>query len=256
LFCSLLPVIFFCNLLASVESSAGGALEALSDLNKPTCRTIREGLGTEVCSAFSSLQVLFLFLCLLLFFPPLPVCQVFTRDLVPGDIVEIKTGDVVPADIRLIKAVELKVSEMLLTVRLSVAFHLPLAPALNSCSSSSQGEGEDVTKVVNPSHEQMEKSLTPANMAFSSTTVANGNAVGVVVATGMKTRVGNIARLLKGGNAQNEQGHGNNNQKDKNEGAPSLPPLSFPSSSSLLFFLHSNLFQAAAVASSPRRTPN
>ncbi|MFN3440697.1 MAG: hypothetical protein ACK41V_23585, partial [Acidovorax sp.] len=44
-------------------------------------------------------------------------------------------------------------------------------------------------------------SLTPSNMVFSTTTVADGHARGIVVAVSMATRVGAIARLLAQGGA-------------------------------------------------------
>ncbi|TMW56192.1 hypothetical protein Poli38472_008840 [Pythium oligandrum] len=91
--------------------------------------------------------------------------------LVPGDLVVLVTGDVVPADIRLVHSADLKVNEMLLT-----------------------GESEDVAKKYNAA---ASKKLTADNMVFSSTTVTAGNARGIVVETGMTTRVGSIAKLLK-----------------------------------------------------------
>ncbi|GAB9474409.1 Potassium/sodium efflux p-type atpase, fungal-type [Globisporangium polare] len=99
-----------------------------------------------------------------------------SKTIVPGDIVLLVTGDVVPADIRLIHSVDLKVNEMLLT-----------------------GESEDVSKKFNASMAAMagSKKLTSDNMVFSSTTITAGNARGVVVETGMDTRVGSIATLLK-----------------------------------------------------------
>lgn len=96
-----------------------------------------------------------------------------SENLVPGDIVLLVTGDVAPADIRLLNSSDLKVNEMLLT-----------------------GESEDVSKKFDARMETSTK-LTADNMVFSSTTVAAGNGTGIVVETGMGTRVGSIANLLK-----------------------------------------------------------
>jgi Ca2+-transporting ATPase len=62
---------------------------------------------------------------------------------------------------------------------------------------SLQGEGEDVAKSESPNQDDFDKGLTPPNMVFSSTAVSTGKGLGVVVATGMQTRVGSIARLLQ-----------------------------------------------------------
>ncbi|CAI5745219.1 unnamed protein product, partial [Peronospora destructor] len=99
-----------------------------------------------------------------------------SKQLVPGDIVVLVTGDVVPADIRLFTSVDLKCNEMLLT-----------------------GESEDVPKKYNapPTGADKPAKLTANNMVFSSTTITAGNARGVVVETGMNTRVGSIAALLQ-----------------------------------------------------------
>ncbi|GAB9472952.1 Potassium/sodium efflux p-type atpase, fungal-type [Globisporangium polare] len=100
-----------------------------------------------------------------------------SKELVTGDIVVLTTGDIVPADIRLMFSSDFKVNEMILT-----------------------GESEDVLKRYNADMSKSQK-LTADNMVFSSTSVATGNATGVVVATGMTTRVGSIAALLKGDSA-------------------------------------------------------
>ncbi|TDH68706.1 hypothetical protein CCR75_004598 [Bremia lactucae] len=101
-----------------------------------------------------------------------------SKFLVPGDIVILVTGDVVPADIRLITSVDLKCNEMLLT-----------------------GESEDVAKRFNAQicsgKGGKSAKLTANNMVFSSTTITTGNARGIVVETGMNTRVGSIAALLQ-----------------------------------------------------------
>ncbi|RMX69586.1 hypothetical protein DD238_002026 [Peronospora effusa] len=101
--------------------------------------------------------------------------QIPSEKLVTGDIVVLTTGDIVPADIRLIQSSDLKVNEMILT-----------------------GESEDVLKKYDADKSCSEK-LTADNMVFASTSVATGNATGVVVETGMATRVGSIAMLLEGG---------------------------------------------------------
>ncbi|KAK1942216.1 Calcium-transporting ATPase 1 [Phytophthora citrophthora] len=101
--------------------------------------------------------------------------QIPSEQLVTGDIVVLTTGDIVPADIRLIHSADFKVNEMILT-----------------------GESEDVLKKFDADMSRSEK-LTADNMVFASTSVATGNATGVVVETGMKTRVGSIAALLQGG---------------------------------------------------------
>ncbi|CAE7886471.1 yoaB, partial [Symbiodinium sp. KB8] len=101
-----------------------------------------------------------------------------SRLLVPGDILRLSMGDVVPADVRLISGVDVKTNEMPLT-----------------------GESADVAKraVDLPPSAAGSTTLTPENKLFSATTVTSGSGVGVVVATGMHTRVGQIAALLAGG---------------------------------------------------------
>ncbi|GLD94045.1 hypothetical protein PINS_up002656 [Pythium insidiosum] len=116
-----------------------------------------------------------------------------SKSLVPGDVVVLMTGDIVPADVRLIHSVDLKVNEMLLT-----------------------GESEDVAKKFNAPLTGAGKKLTADNMIFSSTTVTAGNARGVVVETGMSTRVGSIAALLK----SNAGGDDSEKRRSLNPAAP------------------------------------
>merc|ERR1719331_48944 len=101
---------------------------------------------------------------------------VLSKDIVCGDVVILGVGDVVPADIRLLEASDLKVNEMPLT-----------------------GESEDVSKSIKLKAGEKGAKFTPENMVFSGCNVTNGEARGVVVATGMKTRVGEIAALLGAG---------------------------------------------------------
>jgi len=101
--------------------------------------------------------------------------QVESREIVVGDVVKLGTGDVVPADVRCIVANDFRVNEMLLT-----------------------GEPEDVAKntKIKPRVPGHPEKLTADNMAFSSCNVKAGTCIGLVVATGMRTRVGSIAALL------------------------------------------------------------
>lgn len=97
--------------------------------------------------------------------------EVASESLVPGDIVLLVSGDKVPADLRLVKTTELKIEEAALT-----------------------GESLPVEKKPQPIQED---DLTPGdqkNMAFMGTIVVNGRGRGVVVETGGRTVLGQIAR--------------------------------------------------------------
>ncbi|MBZ0142729.1 MAG: cation-translocating P-type ATPase [Rhodocyclaceae bacterium] len=96
-------------------------------------------------------------------------------ELVPGDIVLLEAGNVVPADLRLLEAARLTVAEAALT-----------------------GESQPVEKQVAALAEAPLPLGDRANMAWKGTLVANGRATGVVVATGLATELGRIARLLAG----------------------------------------------------------
>jgi len=92
-------------------------------------------------------------------------------ELVPGDIVLLEIGDRVPGDLRLIEAVNLKVDESALT-----------------------GESVSVNKAVKsvPAEAPLAERR---DMVWMGTGVTNGYAKGVVVATGMDTEFGKIAKL-------------------------------------------------------------
>ncbi|MBS9335355.1 cation-translocating P-type ATPase [Fructobacillus sp. M1-13] len=101
--------------------------------------------------------------------------QVPATELVKGDLISLEAGDVVPADLRLVDVSNLRVEEAALT-----------------------GESVPVEKT--------DKTLTADklplgdqdNLAFMNAHVVYGRALGVVVATGMATEVGQIAGALQG----------------------------------------------------------
>lgn len=99
--------------------------------------------------------------------------QVPAQDLVPGDLVLLEAGDLVPADIRLTQAVNLRAQESALT-----------------------GESKAVFK----DERVLCRAETPLgdrrNLCFAATSIAAGHGRGIVVATGMQTQMGHIARML------------------------------------------------------------
>ncbi|MBK1685637.1 cation-translocating P-type ATPase [Rhodoferax fermentans] len=94
--------------------------------------------------------------------------------LVPGDIVLLEAGNQVPADMRLIDIAQLQVDESALTGEsVTVAKQTHVLP-----SNSSKALGDQL------------------NMVFKGTTVSLGRARGLVLATGMATELGKVAKLL------------------------------------------------------------
>lgn len=95
-----------------------------------------------------------------------------SRELVPGDIVELTVGDIVPADLRLIECDNFTTNESTLT-----------------------GESLPVEKSSGPiSARPIPQELS--NFAFMGTSVLSGVARGVVVATGRRTFFGRSAKYL------------------------------------------------------------
>ncbi|MFP4560953.1 MAG: cation-transporting P-type ATPase [Thiohalorhabdus sp.] len=97
---------------------------------------------------------------------------VSAEEVVPGDAVLLGAGDRVPADLRLIRAHNLRVDEAVLT-----------------------GESEPVEKGTNPVAPEADLA-DRTGMAYSGTLVAAGQGRGVVVATGVRTQIGRISRMV------------------------------------------------------------
>jgi len=94
------------------------------------------------------------------------------EDLVPGDIVLLEAGDAVPADLRLVESRELATNDFMLTGE-----------------STAQDKDADVLPGGEVGLAEQD------NLVFMGTTVARGSARGVVVATGMASAIGEIARI-------------------------------------------------------------
>ena len=102
------------------------------------------------------------------------VIEVNSEDLVPGDILVIDAGRFIPADVRLIESANLQIEESALT-------------------------GESVPSEKNADFITKDEKIPVGdkeNMAFMSTMATYGRGEGVVVATGMETEIGKIAKIL------------------------------------------------------------
>ena len=101
-----------------------------------------------------------------------------SEDVVVGDVLVVEAGDSVPADCRIIESYSLKVEESALT-----------------------GESVPVNKIVdliNLKENVMDIPLGDrTNMLYSGSTIAYGRGKAIVVATGMDTEMGKIAKALQ-----------------------------------------------------------
>ena len=98
------------------------------------------------------------------------IIEIFVADLVPGDVVQLSEGAGVPADMRLIESTRFSTNEFILT-------------------------GESLPS--NKDHTFLTEKIIPIaeikNCVFMGTTVATGEAKGIVCATGMQTEIGKIS---------------------------------------------------------------
>ncbi len=100
--------------------------------------------------------------------------QIVAAELVQGDVVVLEAGDAVPADIRIIESINLTVDESTLT-----------------------GESHGVEKIASAIEEDDLLIGDRKNLAYKGTFITRGRGAGVVVATGMQTEFGRIAKMLQ-----------------------------------------------------------
>ena len=101
------------------------------------------------------------------------IIEIPSSQIVIGDIVILETGNFVPADIRLTKTYDLQIEEAALT-----------------------GENHPILKNANAILKEKVPTGDMVNMAFATTVIIAGHGEGIVCNTGMKTKVGQIAKLI------------------------------------------------------------
>jgi Mg2+-importing ATPase len=101
--------------------------------------------------------------------------EVPLRELVPGDVVKLACGDMIPGDVRLLSAKDLFVIQATLTGE-----SLPVE----------KGDGPDTRDKLSP--------IERHNLCFLGTSVETGSATAIVLATGLQTYFGKVARSLAG----------------------------------------------------------
>jgi len=124
------------------EFKSEKTMAALQKMSSPTSRVLRNGEKTEI----------------------------YSSEIVPGDIVLLREGDKLPADMRLFDVVTLECDEALLT-----------------------GESLPVEKTIEPLEEEDTALGDRTNVAFMSSSITKGKGKGIVVYTGQRTEIGMIA---------------------------------------------------------------
>jgi len=100
--------------------------------------------------------------------------SISARHLVPGDIVQLEAGNIVHADMRLVEAINLRIQEASLT-----------------------GESEVVEKHTAPIPIPDVALGDRRNMAYMGTIITHGRGIGLVVSTGTRSTLGQIAKMIQ-----------------------------------------------------------
>ncbi len=100
--------------------------------------------------------------------------NIYSKELVPGDIIKLSAGDLVPADSRIISQVNLQADEAILT-----------------------GESLPVSKVSAIIIKKLIPLGDKKNLLFGGTTIVKGRCRAVVIGTGQNTEIGRIASMVQ-----------------------------------------------------------
>lgn len=103
------------------------------------------------------------------------------KELVVGDICIVKVGDTIPADLRLLENKNFETNEAMLTGE--------SLPVVKDTEIKFDDSMDDI-----PVGDRL-------NLAYASSTVEKGRAVGIVIKTGLDTEIGKIAKSLRGQNS-------------------------------------------------------
>ena len=128
------------------EFRAERALQALKELASPDAMVIRDSQESSI----------------------------YSKKLVPGDIIKLTTGDLVPADCRIVSQINLQTNESILT-----------------------GESLPVNKITTPLSKVNLPLGDKKNMLFSDTAITKGRCTAVVIGTGQNTEIGKIASMVQ-----------------------------------------------------------
>lgn len=101
--------------------------------------------------------------------------RILTSEIAPGDIILLEEGDKVPADGRLFQAFDMRVDNSALT-----------------------GESRPIYKIAEPILDGKDFLWTEMpNLVFGGTSILSGSGMAIVVATGMHSEIGKIAKLTQ-----------------------------------------------------------
>jgi Ca2+-transporting ATPase len=128
------------------EFRAEKALQALKELASPSALVIRDSQENSI----------------------------YSKKLVPGDIIKLTAGDLVPADCRIIDQINLQANESIIT-----------------------GESLPVNKITTPLSKVNIPLGDKKNMLFSSTNIVKGRCIAIVTDTGQSTEIGKIASMIQ-----------------------------------------------------------
>ncbi|OTF82492.1 hypothetical protein BLA29_001405 [Euroglyphus maynei] len=99
--------------------------------------------------------------------------EILAEQLVVGDIVYCNAGDRIPADIRIIHSDGMKID-----------------------NSSITGESKPLLRTIERCDDDNQSYLEASNLAFFSTNCTDGNGIGIIIATGDNTVIGDLASIV------------------------------------------------------------